>query len=87
MSLKVLQIKEVSVEELVDMISDRVYLKIEKRISEKPSKKEDVLLTRNDVSKYLKVSLTTIHHWTKGGVLKAYRIGNRVYYKKNELGV
>lgn len=43
------------------------------------------LLTRNEVRELLKVDLSTVHNWTKKGKLKAYGIGNRVYYKRNEI--
>nr|WP_321406586.1 helix-turn-helix domain-containing protein [uncultured Carboxylicivirga sp.] len=43
------------------------------------------LLTRNEVKDLLKVDLSTVHNWTKRGKLKSYGIGNRVYYKRNEI--
>ena len=42
-------------------------------------------LTRNEVAKLLKVDLSTVHNWTKKGKIKAYGLGNRVYYKRHEL--
>jgi excisionase family DNA binding protein len=46
---------------------------------------ETVLITRQQVADYIGVSLPTLHAWTKNGTLKAYRIGNKVRYKKNEI--
>ena len=43
------------------------------------------LLTRQEVSKWLDISLPTLHAWTKNGILQAYRIGNKVRYKKSEV--
>ena len=48
-------------------------------------KDDDILLTRAEVADYLKVSLTTIHHWSKNGILEPLRIGNRVYYKRKDI--
>ena len=46
----------------------------------------DSLLTRLEAAKYLKVTLPTLHSWTKSGYIFAYRIGKRaVYYRRNEL--
>jgi hypothetical protein len=45
----------------------------------------DELLTREDACLLLKISLTSLWNWTKKGKLKAYGIGNRVYYKRGEL--
>lgn len=42
-------------------------------------------LTRNEVKDFFKVDLSTVHNWTKKGKLKAYGIGARVYYKRNEV--
>lgn len=44
-----------------------------------------VYLTRSEVAEMLKCDLSTIHNWTKKGKLKAYGIGNRVYYKRHEV--
>ena len=43
------------------------------------------LLTRREVVNMLKISLVTLHDWTNKGVLKAYKVGNRVYYKADEV--
>lgn len=42
-------------------------------------------LTREEVSKLLKISLSTIHNWTKRGILSSYQIGGRVYFKTSDI--
>jgi hypothetical protein len=42
-------------------------------------------LTREEVAKLFKVDLSTIHNWTKKGILKPYYKGNKVYYLKSEV--
>ena len=42
-------------------------------------------LTRNEVKELLKVDLATVWSWTKKGKLKAYSIGNRVYFRRDEI--
>ena len=42
-------------------------------------------LTRKEVSKMLKVDLSTIHNWTKQNILTSYGIGGRVYYKLEDV--
>lgn len=44
-----------------------------------------LLLTRKQVAQMLGVSLPTLHAWTKNAILQAYRIGNKVRYKENEV--
>ena len=43
------------------------------------------LLTREETAKYLKISLSTLWHWSKKEILPSYGIGNRVYYKRSEV--
>lgn len=45
----------------------------------------DRLYTRQETAKYLRISLPTLNEWSKTGVLKSYRLGNRVYYKQSEI--
>ena len=48
-------------------------------------KDEAKLYTRKETANFLKISLPTLHDWTKSGVVKADRIGNRVLYKYEEI--
>ncbi len=43
------------------------------------------LLTREEACKLLSINKTSLWKHTKSGRLKSYGIGNRVFYKKNEL--
>ena len=43
------------------------------------------LLTREETAEYLKISLSTLWHWSKKGILPSYGIGKRVYYKRSEV--
>ena len=57
-----------------------------KTIKENFQPKEPIeLLTREETAKYLKISLTTLWHWSKKGILPSYGIGNRVFYKRSEV--
>jgi hypothetical protein len=47
--------------------------------------KPDELFSREEACLLLKISLTSLWNWTKKGKLKAYGIGNRVFYKRGEL--
>lgn len=42
-------------------------------------------LTRADVSELLKIDISSVHNWTKRGILISYGIGGRVYYKRTEV--
>jgi hypothetical protein len=66
-------IKEVIREELVE---------IRKKLEEKDS---DVLLSRQETCDFLKIDSSTLWSWTKKGKIDCYGIGNRRYYKKEDL--
>ncbi|MBT7463648.1 MAG: helix-turn-helix domain-containing protein [Bacteroidetes bacterium] len=53
--------------------------------SEYQPKEPTEYLTRNEVRDLLKIDLSSVHNWTKKGKLRAYGIGNRVYYKRQEV--
>lgn len=42
-------------------------------------------LTREEVSKLIKLSPPTLNLYTQKGLIKAYKIGKRVLYKKSEI--
>jgi excisionase family DNA binding protein len=44
--------------------------------------KQSGYLSRKEVAKLLKITLPTLHDWTKLGYLKAYKMGTRVLYKQ-----
>lgn len=50
-----------------------------------PTTPEEKLLTRIETAKMLGVTLPTVIDWGKKGILKGYRIGNRVRYKYSEV--
>ena len=62
---------------------------LKEHISELVSTKSDgvgnPLLSRKETAKLLCISLPTLNEWTKTGILKAHRIGNRVLYKEQEV--
>ena len=43
------------------------------------------LLTRIEAANLLRVTLPTLHHWSKTGLIQAYYLGGRIYYKEQEL--
>lgn len=53
--------------------------------AETSADQSEKFLTRGEVAELLKITLPTLHDWTKKGLLKAYRIGNRIRYKEAEV--
>jgi excisionase family DNA binding protein len=50
-----------------------------------PIDDSDKILTREEVCKLLKVSLTTLFNWNNDKTLVNYKVGRRVYYMKTDV--
>lgn len=48
-------------------------------------KEQSVYLSRQEVADMLQIDISSVHNWTKKGILQAYQIGGRVYYKRKEV--
>ena len=85
MMQKAIQFIQVTPEQFQEQIINGVKTQIEiLKVNFQP-KQPTEFLTRNEVKDLLKVDLSTVHNWTKKGKLKAYGIGNRIYYRRNEI--
>lgn len=43
------------------------------------------LMSRKETMQYLGISNGTIHNWVKDGVLKPYKISDKVYFKLSDI--
>lgn len=85
MITKTIQINEITFDELADKVADKLLDKIENYLKELDEKGNDIYMTRNETAEFLKISLSTLWHWTNKGVLNSYGISNRRYYNKKEI--
>ena len=75
----------ITTQELTEIIRSTIE-EYQKSRPEKPlTKFPEEFLNRFQVAKLLKVSLATLNDWTKKGYIPAYRIGNRVLFKKEDV--
>lgn len=81
----VTQLCNTSPEEVVSEIIKAFRMEIEELKQYFIPKHPDELLTRDEVSKLLKINISSVHNWTKSGILKRHAIGGRVYYKRSEI--
>ncbi len=70
---------------LIDLIDDTVKRRLNDLKKNFKPKAPTEFLTRNEVAEMLKIDLSSVHNWTKKGILKAYQISGRVYYKRTEV--
>jgi excisionase family DNA binding protein len=50
-----------------------------------PKQTDKDLKSRKETARILSISLPTLHLFTKEGIIRAYRIGNRVLYKQEDI--
>ena len=72
-------------EEFKDNLMQAFRRELEQLKQEYQPKQPTQYLTRAEVAKLLQIDLSTLHAWTKKGKLNPYGIGNRVYYKRQEV--
>lgn len=72
--------------DLIQEIKKEIIPELKEQLKEEFQPKEPTCyLTRNEVCKMLHIDLSTLHRWRKEGVLIAYGLGNRIYFKRNEI--
>lgn len=82
---KILQLENTSASEFKNEVVKEVKAIIEGFAKDLQATQPEQLLTREETSELLAVSLVTLWDWTRKGLVPAYRIGNKVRYKKKEV--
>jgi excisionase family DNA binding protein len=85
MTKQILQIESTTVEDLKAELLLGIHDALQNYSTQFQSKNNDTLLTRQETAEMLSVSLVTLWKWTKDDILTAFRIGNRVRYKKGDV--
>ena len=85
MSKNITQVHGVTSEQFKAEILEGVGKQLQEFSKNFTPKELTVWITRKDASELLGVSLVTIHNWTKEGIINAYKIGNRVRFKRSDL--
>ena len=86
MERQVLPIETITASEILTRLD-----KIESLLTGIDSKKqqetapEKKYMTRQEVADLFGITLATVHQWTVNSILLAYRVGNRIYYKRSEI--
>jgi excisionase family DNA binding protein len=79
------QLHNISPEELKHAILEDIRIELKQLVQNFQPVKPSEYVTRQEARKLLKVSLATISDWNKKGILKPYRLGNLIRYKRSEL--
>lgn len=84
MTKSLIQLHDTNPEEFKNSIVAAIFKRLDLIENKLPIQRSE-WITRKEASSLLGVSLVTIHDWTKKDILKAYRIGNRVRFKLQEI--
>lgn len=78
------QLINLTTEKLQEIISEAVKTQLKNINSSVPQQLPEYI-TRNQASEMLNVTFPTLRSWHLKNVLRAYSIGNRVYYKLKDI--
>ena len=87
MTKKIIQIEVTSSEDFKNEIICDLKQVLQDFVCSIQSNNEETLLTREETAEMLSISLVTLWDWTKKDIIPAYRIGNKVRYKKSEVNL
>ncbi|WP_314242691.1 helix-turn-helix domain-containing protein [Empedobacter tilapiae] len=84
--MKSLQFIGLEPKTFIEDLKSALIPELQKRLSKEFQPKQPTeYLTRSEVCQLLKIDLSTLHNWRNRGILEAYGIGNRVYFKRSEI--
>lgn len=75
----------ITVNDLLEKIGLIIDGKLSELAIQNPKENQSKFISRKEVARLLKVSLPTLHDYTKYGWLQSYKIGKRVLYKHEEV--
>jgi len=73
---KKVQMIQINPQELAQMIVKEIV---------KGGAMNEIIYTRKEAAKYLKVNPATLWNWANDEIIKSYKIGGRIYFKKSDL--
>lgn len=85
MSKHITQLHDITPSELQEGILRHIEFKLKEIINSLDTNQKVRLLTREQTADMLSITLSTLWAWTKKGILKSYRIGNKIMYKQHEV--
>ncbi|MGV8914138.1 MAG: helix-turn-helix domain-containing protein [Kaistella sp.] len=83
--MKTIQLLNIPVEEFMKEMEAVLSKMLLDKLPKTKVDEEKFLYTREETSKLLKVSYTTLWKWNDDGTLPAQKLGKRVYYNKESV--
>ena len=83
-----LQVERVSTNELINLIVDKLKNELKEfsiKLNSESTELSKPHLTRKETAEYFNVSLNCLNMWVNKGILKPYKVGQRVFFKREEI--
>ena len=71
--------------EIVEDVATHISKILEEIISNKQPKQNPEFITSKEAASILKITLPTLYEWRRKGIVKAYRIANKIRFKQSEV--
>ena len=86
MQVKSIQVLNLTLDELTQLIGQGVKLaQLELRKNLVSESIQTPHLTRKETATYFNISLNCLNMWVNKGILKSYKVGQRVFFKREEI--
>lgn len=81
-----IQLLNITPNDLADLIQDGIKMQLsELKKCLNPDDLQCPHLTRKQTAEFFSVSLNCVNDWTRKGIIKSYKVGQRTYFKRSEL--
>jgi hypothetical protein len=85
--MNAIQLLQITPEELTNLIKEGLKPELDLLIQNYKNKPQEhkEFITRKETAKFFEISLVCLHDWSKKGIVKPYKMGNRTYFRYSEL--
>lgn len=81
-----IQLLNITTNDLTNLIKEGIKSELSDfKNSINPESLESPHLTRRQTAEFFGVSLNCVNDWTRKGILRAYKVGQRTFFKRSEL--
>jgi hypothetical protein len=81
-----IQLLNITTNDLTNLIKEGIKSELlDFKNSINPESLESPHLTRRQTAEFFGVSLNCVNDWTRKGILTAFKVGQRTYYKRSDL--
>lgn len=86
--MKIVEVTQVTPVELVNLITEGIKDQLKDLSIKLNSDSTENLkphLTRKETALFFNISLNCLNDWSNKGILKPYQVGNRIFFKREEI--